>query len=228
MLDDDEEENLLFLLLSNARQVRRIKWRHERIDWNTHLEMLWHTEDFQSRYYMSEPSFDKLVDLLRSQIKMDEKQSIRSSRGNDPITPEMTVGAGLRYLGGEYIKSIADIYGMSKKSVERLVNNFLNAVCSNDELQIGLHSTELELAKCAADSDSLSSAYGIFEGTVGAIDGWLCCTETPSVFGATDYFSGHYQRYGLNVQAMCDANLRFIYFCVASPGGTNDARSFKE
>ena len=38
---------------------------------------------------------------------------------------------------------------------------------------------------------------------------------------------GHYQKYDFNVQAMCDANLRIIYFSVAGPGGKNDARVFR-
>ena len=43
----------------------------------------------------------------------------------------------------------------------------------------------------------------------------------------TDYRSGHYQRYGLNVQAMCNPNLRFAYISVAGPGKMNDARAFR-
>ena len=61
----------------------------------------------------------------------------------------------------------------------------------------------------------------------GAQDGWLCCTDAPfDVDNIGDYFSGHYQRYGLNIQAICDANLRFIFVAIAAPGRTNDARAF--
>ena len=42
-----------------------------------------------------------------------------------------------------------------------------------------------------------------------------------------DYFSGHYFRFGFNVQAMCDSHLRFLYVAVAAPGRTNAARVFK-
>ena len=43
-----------------------------------------------------------------------------------------------------------------------------------------------------------------------------------------DYFSGHYQIHGLNVQAVCDVNLRIIYLSVAGVGQTNDARAFRK
>eukprot|EP00978_Attheya_sp_CCMP212_P041902 scaffold246557_cov35-Attheya_sp.AAC.1 len=56
--------------------------------------------------------------------------------------------------------------------------------------------------------------------------GWLCCMDKPTEVNAADYFSGHYQRFGLAVQAMCDANLLFMYVGVAAPGKTNDLRAF--
>lgn len=36
------------------------------------------------------------------------------------------------------------------------------------------------------------------------------------------YFSGHYQCYGMNIQAVCDHHCRFLYFAVAAPGVTGD------
>ena len=203
-----------------------MKWRHTIIDWNKHVEMLHHTCGFKSRYHMTEPSFNKLVDLLRPQLIGDELQSIRSNSGNDPITPEMIVGSGLRFLGGEHHKSIADIFGMSLTSAVRVVNIFLHAVDSNKRLALKIPTTISELEKLADDWNALSSAFSLYDGTVGAIDGWLACIEKPAVDGAADYFSGHYQRYGLNIQAVCDSNLRFIYFGVNAPGRTNDARVF--
>jgi hypothetical protein len=65
------------------------------------------------------------------------------------------------------------------------------------------------------------------DGCIGAIDGWLACTEKPfDVTNQTDYYSGHYQCYGLNVQAMCDPNLNFHLFGIAAPGKVNNMRSF--
>ena len=42
------------------------------------------------------------------------------------------------------------------------------------------------------------------------------------VSNQADYFSGHYQAYGLNIQAMCDPDLLFLYVAVAGPGKIND------
>ena len=114
---------------------------------------------------MSERSFNQLVDILRPQVYADEFQSFQSTSGNDPITPEIVVAAGLRFLGGEKPKSIADIYGISIPSVDRILNNFLDAV--DDKLKIKLPETNNELQKCADNWINISGAFGVFYGIVG-------------------------------------------------------------
>ena len=42
----------------------------------------------------------------------------------------------------------------------------------------------------------------------------------------TAYYSSHYESYGLNCQAVCDANLRFVFFAVVGPGKTNNNDAF--
>jgi len=41
-------------------------------------------------------------------------------------------------------------------------------------------------------------------------------------------FSGHYQTYGINVQAACDHKCRFVYAAVAAPGAANDIVAFRK
>ena len=42
------------------------------------------------------------------------------------------------------------------------------------------------------------------------------------------YFSGHYQTYGINVQAACDHKCRFVCAVLAATGGANDIAAFKK
>ena len=73
-----------------------------------------------------------------------------------------------------------------------------------------------------------SGAFKIYDGFLGLIYGWLCCTNMPSdVPNKIAYYSGDYQRYELNMQAVCDANLCITYICVAAPGQANDACAYK-
>ena len=93
------------LVMITAKKTRRVKWNHEQINWQNHVEKLRHANGFQKRYHMSERSFNELVNLLRPQVSYDKKQAYHSTRGKDPIGPEMVVGAGLCFLGGDHVKS---------------------------------------------------------------------------------------------------------------------------
>ena len=78
IIDDDDEDELHFALLVSGQKQRRVKWKHQRIDWDIHLKMLRHTGGFQSRYHMTESTFNKLVDILREALEKNERQSIQS------------------------------------------------------------------------------------------------------------------------------------------------------
>ncbi len=51
-----------------------------------------------------------------------------------------------------------------------------------------------------------------------------CKKDTPN---AKDYYSGHYQCHGINIQAACDSKCIFISVSVAAPGATNDIVAFQ-
>jgi len=44
--------------------------------------------------------------------------------------------------------------------------------------------------------------------------------------GIFAYFSGHYQCYGINVQAVCDSRCRYTYISCGIPGWTGESRAF--
>ena len=107
MEEDEDEEDDSYLIMLNIlylrlKDKRSIKYKHNRINWNEHVEMLHHTGEleFQRRYHMTEESFNKLVEMLREDLMIDIVQSMRASGGNPPILPELVVACGLRSLGG--------------------------------------------------------------------------------------------------------------------------------
>ena len=74
-----------------------------------------------------------------------------------------------------------------------------------------------ELDEAAQGFESLSS-YGPLKGCVACLDGFLLQIKVPlrSVTGNIKaYFSGHYQTHGINFQAACDHECRFVYAALA-------------
>ena len=65
----------------------------------------------------------------------------------------------------------------------------------------------------------------LFGGCVSAVDGFfqaITCPMVSEVSNQTLCYSGHYENFGLNCQAICTHDLTFIYFGVIAPGSTND------
>ena len=229
-----EDLHALCLIFGQNKRMRAAKYMYKRKNWADHVNQLLETDEFENRFRMPKEHFDHLLEQVRECITVDYLRSVQSTGGNKPMYPEAIMVMGLRFLGiGSTITNLADLYGVSVPSARRAVNMFLDAIDYNTtfaELQISLSSPNdsRALDALAFNWASKSTAYGLFTHILGAIDGWLPRTEMPAdVSNQHDYFSGHYQCYGLNVQAMCDPDLIFLYMSVAAPGKVNDICAFK-
>jgi DDE superfamily endonuclease len=92
------------------------------------------------------------------------------------------------------------------------------------ELQLRFPQTCEECQVVADDFASISRGE-VITNCVGAVDGFLLEIAAPPdgiVANVRSYYSGHYKRYGVNIQACCDHLSRFTYIAVAGPGVMND------
>jgi hypothetical protein len=180
------------------KKSRQSKWACTRIDWDEHRQLKIFENKFHTEYHMTHSTFEKLVDILCSDLCVDSKQSICSTN-NNPICAERCVAIGLQFLGGAPVNTLTVMFGISYTVTHTKINQFLNAVNNNRHFDIDVPRTDSELQKCADDWNDLLSAHGVFDGCIGAIDGWLCCINTPNkrlVHNPVHYFSGHYQQHG--------------------------------
>ena len=117
------------------------------------------------------------------------------------------------------------------------VNNSLqcvvDAIHMAPELKIVFPETEQEQQELA-DGFKAKSEIGI-PICVGAIDGILIWIHKPSVtdlegikFGPSKFFCGHKNKYGVNMQGVCDADKRFLAVDVRYPGSTSDFFAFEQ
>ena len=120
-IDEDIDEILMVygLIFGENRRQRKIKFQHVHVDWEYHVEMLEHTNEFEQRFWMSWQMFDDLVEELHVPLTLSYAQSMRSTSGNKPIYHEVIVAFGLRILGpSDTFESCADNYGLSVPSVK--------------------------------------------------------------------------------------------------------------
>ncbi len=99
---------------------------------------------------------------------------------------------------------------------------FVDTIDFNDtcrELKVSLpkpHDID-ELHELAVKWQEVLTAFGLLNGF------W----ERPlGVDNPADYYSGHYQCYGIIVQVTCDPNLLFLFYEIAAPRKVNDVRAF--
>ena len=204
--------------ICEMQEWRSERWEHTRINWDAHVTKLLHENAFNPEYRMSLSSFSKLCNILDGCLQRDHT---KSNNPDEPITTTIIVACSLRILAGGKKCDQKHIFGLSQSAVHNAFDNFIEAVSQCDSLDINLpkKTEEWEAIRSGFTSKSFK---GIFNGCVGAIDGFFqettCPTKKESGGNVTSFFSGHYESYGLNCQAVCDSNLKFIFFGVVAPG----------
>jgi hypothetical protein len=171
---------------------------------------------------MSTEKFDQLLKLLKPHLP--EKKSV-GPNGILPIEVELSVA--LRYFaGGSPLDFIAS-HGLSHTSIWNSIWRIVAAINKCDELQIQFpedHSVQRQIAASFKDKSQVG-----FDNCVGAIDGLLICTEKPSEkfasmmkTGVRAFFCGRKSKFGYNMQAVCDADGRFLSVWINHPASASD------
>jgi hypothetical protein len=257
LLDDDDDEHkddLRFLSLiagfvidckedrrrkeQSSRQPRRTEtapntiFVRNRLEWDLHVTHLMEEgpSAFVRLYRMQHASFERLCRLIEPFISIDERMSGLRTGGKSPITIEIILHCLLRWLGGGSYLDIRISAGISVASFYMCIHAPMKAILLCEELSIHFPTTSKEL-QIAADNYKALSTNGVIDGCVACVDGLLLRIQTPSASengNLKAFFSGHYQAYGINVQAACDSRCRFVSVCIAAPGGSNNIAAFQK
>jgi hypothetical protein len=201
-----------------------------RISWQLHADSLLHESQFKQYYRMSYSAFEALLRMVGPSLTIDQHQSMRRSSGVPPVSPAGMLQCCLSWLAGGSYHHIRVITGTSKAGFNRIVAQVMGAINTCADLNMVFPASP-NLMKLASQGFKSVSENGIIEGCIGVIDGWLCPIRVPRATECgrvMSFFSGHYQRYGLNVQACADHVSRFTSFTVNAPGGMNDAVAFRK
>jgi hypothetical protein len=168
-----------------------------------------HENLFHVKYRMSLESFNRLLEMLRPELKLKEKYAIMS--GMHPITCEVMMHCTIHYLAGGSFHDIHATVSISKPSFYRLIWHTIHCINRCEALDINLPKPE-ELNYTREGFQRISKD-GVMNGCIGALDGYLMRITAPSYAECGNvgaYFSGHYCTYGVNVQVMCDADCLFF------------------
>lgn len=184
---------------------------------------------------MGQDHFFQLLTHLKVYLPPDEVEQKRK-RGktpNGPITHALRLSMALRYFAGGDPLDICERHLVGEGEVLRSVWLIVDALHKVDAFKIVFptsHSDQLVIA----DGFKAKLSIGI-DNCVGAIDGILIWTHKPSNafleefgVGPAKFFCGRKGKFGLNMQAVCDANGRFLDVYIGCPGAASDYYSFSD
>jgi hypothetical protein len=189
-------------------------------------------------YRMTESAFWDLHKLLQphmsSSIRLKtggRQKKHRNGGKNGLISTDIRLSAAIRYFAGGRPEDIAISHGIAHSEVFYSVWKVVDAVNRCEELGFTFpmsHAGQQELALAF----KAKSAAGI-DCCVGATDGMLLWIERPGTSdcerahcGAKKFFCGRKHKFGLNMQATCDAEGKFMDVSIAHPASTSDFLAF--
>ena len=218
--------------------------------------LIYETGFYARRYYRLDPAtFWKLHDILKESIELFAKreaaiayQKIKrkrkrkrqnSSHGkkygggapNGKISSCLRLSVAIRWFAGGDPLDIALVHGISHSEVYRSVWIVTDAVNNNSTFDIRYPSSHVEQKRIARDFKAKNK--GGFDNCAGAIDGILIWINRPSITqcrkigcGQKKFKCSRKGKFGLNMQATCDAHRRFLDVSIMHPGATSDYLSF--
>lgn len=222
------KKNHVISLFSNntkqrGRQIGAKTRRRTRLDLAAHFNDLGPTV-FRRCYRMTQESFWNLLEIIGKHLPsyVNEKQV-----PNGPITKAARLSMALRYFAGGDPLDISCIHKVSTVEVTRSVWFVVNAVNKTKQLDIVFPTDHAE-QQLIAEGFKRKSTIGL-SNCVGAIDGVLVWTHKPSKpdikkqpFGDGKMYCGRKHKFGLNMQAICDSQQRFLDVSICNPGSASD------
>jgi hypothetical protein len=188
-------------------------------------------------YRMDNDSFwvlhRKLCPYLKGRVRpaASSKKKHRNGATNGIIPSTVRLSIALRYFAGGSSYDIALTHGVSHTEVYVSIWRVVDAVNKCSELDIDFPKDHAKQKEIAAGFARKSGAF--FTMCVGAIDGIMIWIEQPTKrdcveagCGPKKFFCGRKKKFGMNMQATCDSDGKFLDVSIMHPGATSDFLAF--
>ena len=182
----------------------------------------------ERKFRMDHITFERLHNIIATKLEKiftNYKQSHNKSPRNK-IHSSLRLSAALRiFAGGSYLDIFSD-HGIGVSSVYNSVWAVVDAVNSTPELDIKF--PDYEEQELIAQRFKTKSGAG-FDNCIDALDGLIIWTQKPTKpycdqvkIGEKSFFCGRKNKFGLNLQAMCDDKLIFRFADIRFPASASD------
>ena len=169
--------------------------------------------DFKSRYRLRRATVMDIIDVIT-----DDIQSGHDGRNQD-LTPTLKTLLALRfYATGSFQTVAGDLHGVSTSAAHNAIHDVSRAIAGRKGNYIFMPRRE-NLARLKRDFFAVDQ----FPHVIGAIDCTHIRIKNPDALNGARYMNRK-GFYSLNVQVMCDANMRITNIVARWPGSSHDSR----
>ena len=195
---------------------------------------------FQCAYRMDYIAFKSLHCLIQKGIQEyiingreinDGNNGLKFYMRNGRITTEIHLACALRYFAGGSYLDITLSHGIGKTDLYQSIWAVVHATNACTTLQFSFLTMSAQCESIASEFSHRSKAG--FHNCIGCIDGMLVWTEKPSKKQCMEvsvdnrkFYCGRKGKFGLNLQAVCDARHQFTYISLQHPVSASDYLAF--
>lgn len=186
--------------------IRRRRIFRTRIDY-VHMEMSY---EYNERFRLSSHKFQSMVVLLRPYLE-------RVTERSKALPAELQLQVALHWMGtGAQYHAIADMHGISKASVCRIVRSTVAAVNN------AMFADYVKWPENVQDTVERFFAIKGMPIVCGCLDGTLIKIDAPKEH--EDVFVDRHGNHSISCMVVCGPDLTFYYSYANWPGSTHDAR----
>lgn len=188
------------------------------------------SEVFKGNFRMTRCMFYNLVRICRPHIsRFSEAESSRELQchlSGNCVQAEIRIAIFLRMMAGGSVHDIANTFRVSESTCYKTFDIMLDVILTLLPFQ-DLPETEEELIAKAAEFSESRPVSNPLLGCIGSIDGIAIAIEKPPEGYNPLHFYNRKGYFALPVQAVVDADYRFIAVSITCSGSTHDALCYK-
>jgi len=227
-----KRRQLLRLKRRGTRKEKSARYRLGRSVHSLYVEL--GPSYFKRAFRMTYESFQKLSSTLKDGIINASKRKVNSKNWvpNGRVTPQVRLACALRYMAGGSPYDLLTSFGISHTEVFSSLWFVIDAINNLPEFSMHYPASHEKQKEIAQEFQTKSAAQ--FDCCAGAIDGMLLWIHKPnkreckkSDCASGKFLCGRKHKYGLNLQAVCDARGRFLDMSIVFPGSSSDCLAFE-
>ena len=187
---------------------------------------------FRRAFRMSSLTFNKFYASLTDDLREVMRESDKTCCVNGRIPQSLQVAIALRFFASGCAYDLSALWGVSHTEVFNSVDFLVDAINRSKNFKLEFPSAHEEQRKIASGFAAKSKAG--FDCCCGAVDGLLIWTHQPTEedcellgVGQKKFHCGRKNKFGLNLQAICDADCRFLDISILYGAASSDLLAFE-